>query len=189
MDESPIETKIGKYTLVNSHVQIGEGSRVWHFCNLYGTERNPVIIGNYTSIGSYTQIKPEVRIGDYCNLQSGLRFGEKVYVGNYVFIGSEVIFLTDRVPSAFTKADKLDVLSLIKGIHIDDYAMIGGAVKILDGVKVGSHALVGAGSLVSKDVPPFAVVVGSPAKKIGDVREEKYLQRLPPSHRKLIESL
>lgn len=152
----------GKYSIVREDVEIGENSKIWHFCNLYGCK-----IGKNTQIGSYCEIKEKVTIGDNCRLQSYVFIPEEIKIGNNVFIGPHVIFLNDKYPTAektLAKTYKIDP------IIVEDDVTIGGNATILPGVKIGRGAMVGAGSVVTKDVPPYAVVCGNPSRIIGNAR-------------------
>lgn len=179
--------KIGDSIILEGPVRIADDCDVGDYCNFRARKGHPVIVGKNTVVRRYTQIKPGVAIGDNCHLQSRITFGESVVVGNYVFIGSNVLFLTDRNPSALTRLEGVDPMTLINPVIIKDYATIGGGVIVLGGVTFGVHALVGAGSIVTRDVPDFAVVYGNPARQHGDRRDAKYIASLPPSHRALLE--
>lgn len=157
---------VGKYSLIGDDIEIGENSKIWSFCNIFGGCK----IGKNTLIGSYCELKREVIIGDNCRLHAYV-VAEYAKIGNNVFVGPHVTFLDDKHPStkkAIEKSYKLD------GIIIEDDVSIGGGVVILPGVKIKKGAIIGAGSIVTKDVPEYAVVCGNPARIIGDARNEKY---------------
>lgn len=156
---------VGKYTIIGEDVEIGEGSKIWHFCNLFGGK-----IGKNTQIGCFCEFKRGFEIGDDCRLQAYV-VGEDVKIGNKVFIGPQVVFVDDKYPTAE---------KTIKGtfkkelVIVEDDVTIGGNCVILPGIKIGQGAVIGAGSVVTKDVPAYAVVYGNPARVVGDVRDEKY---------------
>lgn len=157
---------IGQHTLITPDVEIGEGSKVWHFCNLYGCK-----IGKNTQIGSYCEIKKEVVIGDNCRFQAHIFVPERTKIGNNVFVGPRVTFLNDKHPTAKkTIAGTYETNPVI----IEDEVSIGGGAIILPGVKIGKNAIVGGGAVVTKDIPPYSVVIGNPARVVGDVRDKKY---------------
>lgn len=157
---------IGKNTIIREDVKIGEGTNVWHFCNLYGCE-----IGEYTQIGSYSEIKEGAVIGDYCRFQSYAFVPESTKIGNYVFIGPRVTFLNDKYPTAKKAIDKTWTL---EAAVVEDNVTIGGHAVILPGVKIGRGAIIGAGSVVTKDVSEYTIVCGNPARVIGNVQDKKY---------------
>lgn len=157
---------VGKYSIIRDDVKIGKGSKIWSFCNLYGCK-----IGENTQIGSYCEIKERVEVGNNCRLQSYIFISEETKIGNYVFIGPMVTFLNDKYPTTEKTTKRTWNL---EAIVVEDYVSIGGGVIILPGVKIGEKAFIGAGSVVTKDVPPYAVVCGNPAKIIGDTLKNKY---------------
>lgn len=157
---------IGKGTIIRKDVKIGKKTNIWHFCNLYGCE-----IGKNTQIGCYCEIKDDAVIGDMCRFQSYVFVSEGTQIGDNVFVGPRVTFLNDKYPTAkkaINKSWKLDK------VVVEDKVSIGGGVTILPGVKIGYRAFIGGGSVVTKDVPEFAVVCGNPARIVGNVNDEKY---------------
>jgi len=159
--------KINKdYSFISDKAEIGEGTRIWNFCNIFACK-----IGKYTQIGSYTEIKEGVKIGNYCRFQSYVFVSDGTKIGNYVFLGPKVTFLTDKYPTvkkAIAKKWELEK------IVVNDEVTIGGGAIILPGVNIGKKAVIGAGSVVTKDVPEYAVVYGNPARIRGDISGEKY---------------
>lgn len=156
-------------TSIVKDVKLGENIKIWHFCNLYGCE-----IGDNTQIGSYTEIKSNAKIGKNCRLQSHIFIPENVTIEDYVFLGPGVTFTNDKYPSAvkaIKKSWKLEK-TLVK-----KYSTIGAGSVIGPGITLGEYSLVGMGSIVTKDVPDYAVVFGNPAKKIGDVRKSPYFEK------------
>ena len=131
--------------------RIGEGTKIWNFVNLYECE-----IGRDSMIGSFVEIQAGVRIGDRTRVQSHTFICELVTIGNDVFVGHGVMFINDTMPP---QPDR----SKWKATVIEDGASIGSNATLLP-VTIGRNAVVGAGAVVTKDVPPGAIVVGNPAR-------------------------
>jgi len=157
---------VGDYSNVRNDVKIGSGSKIWHFCNIYGCK-----IGKNTQIGSYSEIKDGASIGDDCRFQSYAFIPERTRIGNRVFIGPRVTFLNDKYPTAQKAINKTWTL---ESVVVDDDVSIGGNVTILPGVKIGRGAAIGAGSVVTKNVPKYTIVYGNPARVVGSVNDKKY---------------
>jgi len=156
----------GRYTLIKEDVIIGENSRIWHFCNLYGCK-----IGKNTQIGSYSEIKQDAEVGDNCRFQSYVFVPESTKIGNNVFIGPRVTFLNDKFPTtkkAIAKTWSLDA------VVVEDEVTIGGGAVILPGVRICRGAFIGAGSVVTRNVPKDCVVYGNPAKIKGQTGDDYY---------------
>lgn len=160
----------GKFTLIKGDVIIGKDSRIWHFCNLYGCR-----IGENTQIGSYSEIKQDAEIGDNCRFQSYVFVPESTKIGNDVFVGPRVTFLNDKFPTAKKAVAKTWSL---EAVVVEDEVTIGGGAIILPGVRIGCGAFIGAGSVVTKNVPSYAVVYGNPARLRGDVGENRYRDKI-----------
>jgi len=157
---------IGINTIIRGDVVIGEDSKIWHFCNLYGCN-----IGRNTQIGSFSEIKEGVEIGDNCRFQSYVFVPEKTKIGNRVFVGPRVTFLNDKFPTAKKAIEKTWQLETV---IVEDEVTIGGGSIILPGVRIRRGAFIGGGSLVSRDVPEKAIVYGHPAKIKGSVDDLRY---------------
>jgi len=167
MDEERFVSPLAHLT----DAEVGEGSKIWHFCNLYACR-----VGRYSQIGSYCEIRKGATVGDHCRFQSQVIIGEDCVVKDYVFIAPFVVLLNDSCPSA-VKAIRGEWN--LQPVTIEEYSVIGGGTTLLPGVTVGARAVVGAGSVVSRDVDPFGVYRGAPAKKVGDLRESPYRERWP----------
>ena len=150
-------------------IKLGENVKIFSFVNLYGCE-----IGNNTKIGTFVEIQKGARVGKNCKISSHTFICEGVTIEDNVFIGHNVTFINDAYPRATTKDNKLQTEQdwvCIPTIVKQD-ASIGSSVTLLCGITVGEKAIVGAGSVVTKDVPPNTIVVGNPAKIIRKIREE-----------------
>jgi UDP-2-acetamido-3-amino-2,3-dideoxy-glucuronate N-acetyltransferase len=158
--------------MIKENVRLGEGVQIFQpdLVNLYGCE-----IGDGTKIGAFVEIQKGAKIGSRCKISSHSFICEGVEIEEAVFIGHGVMFTNDSYPRAVsdngelqTEADWQVVRTFIK-----KGASVGSNATILCGVTVGEGALVGAGAVVTKDVPAYAIVAGVPAKVIGDARNAK----------------
>jgi len=150
-----------EFARVAQDVKLGRDVKVYGFVNLYGCE-----IGDESKIGTFVEIQKGARIGCRVKISSHTFICEGVTVEDDVFIGHGVMFINDKYPRATnalgqlqTEADWICVPTLIKR-----GASIGSNATILCGVTIGEEAIVGAGSVVTHDVPPGAIVVGNPAR-------------------------
>lgn len=136
--------------------------------NLYGCE-----IGNDTKIGAFVEIQKGVTVGKFCKISSHSFVCEGVTIEDKVFVGHGVMFINDRYPRS-ASGEQLQIEADWKLIptRIKEGASLGSGSVILCGVTVGKEALIGAGSVVTKDVPDYAMVMGVPGRMVGDVREK-----------------
>jgi UDP-2-acetamido-3-amino-2,3-dideoxy-glucuronate N-acetyltransferase len=144
-------------------VAFGDRVVVYPFVNLYGCR-----IGSDTRVGTFVEVQRGAEIGTQCKIQSHTLICSGVRIGNGVFIGHGVTFINDRRPRATRRAGGLqtdDDWELIETV-VNDGASIGSGATILCGVRIGEHAHVGAGAVVTRDVPAGATVVGNPAAAI-----------------------
>ena len=149
------------FQLIAPSVKLGKDVRIFGFVNLYGCE-----IGDETKIGTFVEIQKGVKIGQRCKISSHSFICEGVTLEDEVFVGHNVTFINDLYPRSTTDAGELQtakdwtcVPTLVKrGVSI------GSSVTLLCGVTIGEHAIVGAGSVVTKDIPPYTVVAGNPAR-------------------------
>jgi len=140
---------------------LGKNVRLHDFVNLYGCE-----IGDDVKIGTFVEIQKGVRIGNRCKISSHTFICEGVTLEDEVFVGHNVTFTNDRYPRATNTGGQLQTEADWKCIQtlIKRGASIGSGATLLCGITVGENAMVGAGSVVTKDVPPGAVVVGNPGR-------------------------
>jgi len=144
-------------------VRLGQDVKIYAFVNLYGCE-----IGDESKIGTFVEIQKGVKIGRRVKVSSHSFLCEGVTIEDEVFIGHGVMFTNDKYPRATTEAGDLqgDADWVCIPTLVKQGASIGTNVTILCGVTIGEQAMVGAGSVVTHDVPPFAVVAGVPARVI-----------------------
>ena len=155
---------------IASDVSLGAGVQIFQpdLVNLYGCA-----IGAQTRIGAFVEIQKNATIGPRCKISSHTFVCEGVTIEDEVFVGHGVMFTNDVYPRAVnedgsqqTEADWQVIKTLVKR-----RAAIGSNATIIAGITIGECALVGAGAVVTKDVPDYAIVAGVPARVIGDVRE------------------
>ena len=148
---------------IASSVILGENVSLQDFINLYGCR-----IGDNTKIGPFVEIQKNVTVGRNCKIQSHSFLCEGVSIADEVFVGHGVMFINDRYPRSATASGALQTEGDWKVVPtvIKKGASIGSNATILCGVTVGEGAIVGAGSVVTKDVPPGVVVAGNPARII-----------------------
>lgn len=143
--------------------KIGKNTKLWAFLNLYGC-----IIGDDCVIGSFVEIQNGVTIGNNVKIQSHAFICEGVTIEDTVFVGHNVVFINDKYPRAVTAKGKLKSHKdwNVSPVVVKKGSSIGSNATILCGVTIGEYAMVGAGSVVTKDVPAYSTVVGIPARVI-----------------------
>jgi UDP-2-acetamido-3-amino-2,3-dideoxy-glucuronate N-acetyltransferase len=157
---------------VADSVQLGENVKIFHpsLVNLYGCT-----IGKDSKVGAFVEIQKNAAIGERCKVSSHTFICEGVEIENEVFIGHGVMFTNDLYPRAAnpdgspqTEADWKVVKTVVKR-----GASIGSNATIVAGITIGEFALIAAGAVVTKDIPPYAIAVGVPARVTGDSRQRK----------------
>ena len=144
-------------------VKLGQNVKIFSFVNLYGCT-----IGDNTKIGTFVEIQKNAVIGRNCKISSHTFICEGVHIEDDVFIGHNVTFINDLYPRATTPSGGLQTEADWKVIEtfVRKGASIGSSATILAGVTIGENAIIGAGAVVTKDVPPHAIVAGVPARLI-----------------------
>lgn len=157
--------------MIADDVVLGEGVRIWHpdLVNLYGC-----VIGASSAIGSFVEIQKGVKIGRKVKISSHTFICEGVNIGDGVFVGHGVMFINDKYPHALNEHGELQTESdwEVERINVGDKASIGTSATIMSGVTIGRGAMIGAGAVVTQDVPPYTLVVGVPARVVGNLIPE-----------------
>jgi len=149
------------YCRIAPDVKLGKDVKIFSFVNLYGCE-----IGDSTKIGTFVEIQKNATIGRNCKISSHTFVCEGVRIEDDVFVGHNVTFINDLYPRSTTMGGKLQTEEDWKVVPtlVKKGASIGSSATILAGVTIGEHAMVGAGAVVTKDVPNRTIVAGNPAK-------------------------
>lgn len=144
-------------------VSIGHDVKIYNFVNAYGCS-----IGDNSKIGSFVEIQKGATIGKNCKISSHSFICEGVHIADDVFIGHNVTFINDKFPQATSDNGEMQTEDdwVCVETHIAQGASIGSSVTILCGIRIGERALIGAGSVVTKDVAANSVVAGNPARVI-----------------------
>ncbi len=160
---------MGEFLCVSDDVKLGKNVKLTKFINLYGCE-----IGDDSKIGAFVEIQKNARIGRNCKISSHTFICEGVIIEDDVFIGHNVTFINDLYPRATAGDGKLQTEEdwVVGTTLIKKGASVGSSATLLCGITVGENAIVGAGSVVTKDVPAGAVVAGNPARLIRKLEKE-----------------
>lgn len=160
--ENPRQYFVHESSYIDDNVTIGEGTKVWHFSHI----QTGSAIGTDCSIGQNVNIANNVKIGNNVKIQNNVSVYEGVELEDYVFCGPSMVFTNIKLPrSEFPqKGSEYYLKTLVK-----KSASIGANATIVCGVTIGEYAVIGAGAVVTKDVQPYALVVGNPARIAGKV--------------------
>jgi acetyltransferase-like isoleucine patch superfamily enzyme len=152
---------MNEFQCIAEDVKLGTNVRLSKFINLYGCE-----IGDETKIGAFVEIQKKASIGKRCKISSHTFICEGVTIEDNVFIGHGVVFVNDSYPRATTPDGSLQTEAdwRVEPTVVRKGASIGSGATILCNLSVGENAIVGAGSMVTKDVPSNAIVAGNPAR-------------------------
>ena len=158
-----------EYCRITPDVKLGQNVKIFSFVNLYGCE-----IGDNTKIGTFVEVQKNASIGRNCKISSHTFVCEGVQIEDDVFVGHNVTFINDLYPQSTTDEGKMQTEADWKVVptFVKKGASIGSSATILAGVIIGEYAMVGAGSVVTKDVPAHTIVAGNPAKVIRTIEKE-----------------
>ena len=156
-----MDDQLPDFLRIASDVKLGRNVCIRSFVNLYGCE-----IGDETRIGAFVEIQKGAKVGDHCKIGSHTFICEGVTIESGVFIGHGVTFINDRYPRATNDGGQLQSEAdwRCQRTLVKRGASIGSGSTLLGGITVGENAMIGAGSLVNKDVPPSTTVAGNPAR-------------------------
>ena len=155
--------RLGKGVIAGENVQFGENVVIWHYVVIGDNAR----IGDGTCVGSFCDIGKDVVIGRNCNIQAHVTISNGCKIGDNVFIAPNSSLLNDKYPRS----------DLLTPPVVEDHAVIGGGVTVLPDVVIGEKSVVGAGSVVTKDVPSRTVVAGVPARAVMGLQEYEAKQK------------
>jgi acetyltransferase-like isoleucine patch superfamily enzyme len=160
---------VTEFCSIAPDVKLGKGVKLSKFINLYGCE-----IGDETKIGAFVEIQKGAHIGRRCKVSSHTFICEGVTIEDNVFIGHSVTFINDSYPRSTTGDGELQTEAdwKVETTRIQRGASIGSGSTILSRVTVGENAIVGAGSVVTRDVPPNVIVAGNPAKVLRPITQK-----------------
>lgn len=159
------QLEVGKNALIRSHTVLygcstfGEGLQTGH----HVTVREETQAGDHLRLGTLSDIQGHCQIGNFVNIHSNVHIGMHTKIGNYVWIFPYSVFTNDPIPPS----------EIAQGCAIRDYSIVATGSILLPGVSIGENSLVGAGALVTKDVPNYTFAIGSPAKIKGDISQIK----------------
>jgi acetyltransferase-like isoleucine patch superfamily enzyme len=159
---------MSSYLCIAPDVKLGENVKLAKFINLYGCE-----VGDNTKIGAFVEIQKNAKVGNSCKISSHTFICEGVTIEDKVFIGHGVTFINDSYPRAATIEGRLQTEAdwKVERTLVKTGASIGSGCTILADVTIGENAMIGAGSVVTKDVPPNTIVAGNPARVLRKVEQ------------------
>jgi acetyltransferase-like isoleucine patch superfamily enzyme len=161
---------VNEFNCIAPTVKLGKDVKLSNFINLYGCE-----IGDHTKIGAFVEVQKNARVGRRCKISSHTFVCEGVDIEDNVFIGHNVAFINDSYPRATSEDGGLQTEAdwQVEKTVVRKGASIGSGSTILSRITVGENAIVGAGSVVTKDVPANAIVAGNPARVLRYLTETK----------------
>ena len=156
--------------IIDLGAQIGFGTRIWHWAHICGG----AVIGSNVSIGQNVFVGNKVVIGDHCKVQNNVSIYDNVYLEEGVFCGPSMVFTNVYNPRSFVERK-----DEYRDTHIKKGATLGANCTIICGITIGEFAFIGAGAVVKRDVPSYALMVGVPARQIGWMSEYGEKLNLP----------
>ncbi len=159
-----------KYLCIAPDVRLGRDVRLAQFINMYGCE-----VGDETKVGAFVEIQKNAKIGRRCKISSHTFICEGVTIEDDVFVGHGVAFINDTYPRATVEGGGLQTEAdwMVEPTVVKRGASIGSGATILSKITIGERAIVGAGSVVTRDVPPDTIVAGNPARALRRVGDRK----------------
>ena len=149
-------------SIIDDGAKIGEGTKIWHFCHIMSGS----MIGSNCNLGQNVVVSPEVKLGSNVKVQNNVSIYTGVVCEDDVFLGPSMVFTNVNNPrSAIVRKNQYQKTNVGKG------ATIGANATVVCGNNIGEYAFIGAGAVVTKDIPPYALVVGNPSKQIGWMSE------------------
>lgn len=169
--------RIAATAIVHPEAEVGAGCQVWHHSQV----REGVRLGAGSIVGKDVYVDSDVAVGRNCKIQNGALLYHGLTLGDGVFVGPQACFTNDRVPRAVNPDLSLKAADdwTVGRTAVGDGAAIGAGAVVVTGATIGRWAIVGAGAVVTRDVAPFALVVGNPARQVGWVC--KCGERLDPT--------
>ena len=155
---------VNEHAIVDDNVEIGQGTKVWHFSHIQSGSK----IGKKCVFGQNVNVGNNVSIGDFCKVQNNVSIYEGVTLEDYVFCGPSMVFTNILDPKC--KYPQVGAQFYIKTL-VKEGASIGANATIVCGHTLGKHCMIGAGTVVTKDVPDYALVIGTPGRVVGWVSE------------------
>ncbi len=147
-------------SIMEDEVQVGNGTKIWHFCKLMG----PCSVGNDCVLGQNVVVERNVKVGNRVRIQNNVSIYSGVELADDVFCGPSMVFTNVSTPrSHYPRREQLESTKVDKG------ASIGANATIICGTHIGEYAMIGAGSVVTKDVVPYGLMIGVPARLVGFV--------------------
>ena len=165
-----MDYQVHETAIVDDGATIGEGTRIWHWVHVCGG----AVIGRDCRLGQNVFVGNRVRIGNGCKIQNNVSVYDDVTLEDDVFCGPSMVFTNVYNPRAFIERKEE-----YRPTHVGRGATLGANCTLICGITVGAYAFIGAGAVVTKDVPPYALMVGIPAKQIGWMSEHGEQLDLP----------
>jgi len=145
-------------SILSKDSKVGNGAKIWQFCHIFGKSN----IGDNSILGQNVMVGPNVTVGSNCKIQNNVSLYNGILIENNVFCGPSCVFTNVKTPRAF-----IDRSNEFSETVVREGASIGANATIVCGIEIGKYSMIAAGAVVTKDVNPFSLVMGIPAKHIG----------------------